>query len=191
MARLNKNLIVSNISNRYLGQKNFQGEARRFNEAGKRNFYLYLDDPNATYRYGDTEYPVGDPSHDADGYTALDRFIMDLKQDGWHVKQMPSNEEKGYEGHPYIKVLVNLHPPVGQQPKVCFINRSGKAVQVPDEELDSYVSKIGTQKIVDWANIAVTPCNYNWRDGGNDQSAYASVMYFKFLETDVWAEQYE
>jgi len=192
--RINKNLVVSNISNRFLGQKNFVGEARRYNEAGKRNFLLYLDDPNAKYEYGGVVYY--DPNNDADrypdenGHTGFDKLRLALEADGWNVKDMPANEERGWDAHPYIKVMINLHRPNGRGPKVCMINQNNTAVTITEDGIDDFMNGVGRDRLIDFMNVAITPSNYDYKDGGNSQAAYASVMYFKFVENDAWADMY-
>lgn len=185
--RINKNLNVTHISNRYIGNKNFAGEARRFNDAGKRNFNLYLDDPNATYMYGDEVYDVSDETIDENGHTALDRLIVDLESDGWNVKQMPADPSRGWDSHPYIKVNLNLHQPSGRNPEVFLVNRSNNAVAVEENAVDDFMDNIGH---IDWMNISVRPYNYDWRENGNHQTAFATVLYFKFVETNIWADMY-
>lgn len=182
--RLNKNLIVEHISSRYLGRKNFSGDPGRYNEAGKRNFNLYLDDPNANYSYGGEHFDSNDPSE-------VERLAETLRNDGWNVKFIPANEERGYEGHFYVKVNINANAQNNNVPRTRYINHNNNAIDIPEEALPEFLNKIGRgDQTIDWMNISISPYNYDWREGGNNQTAYVSVMYFKFVENDIWADEY-
>lgn len=189
--RINKTLTIEHLDNRYIFSPNFGGEARRYNEAGRRNFHVRLDDPNAIYTYGDVIYDVGNPEVDENGHTAVDRLVLDLKNDGWNPKVLPPNDEKGYYEMPILKTMINLDPPAGVPiPRIFIINSNMRAVEIPEEDNAIWMDKLASKRI-DWMNVTITPSNYNYKDGGNDQSAYAAIMYFKLVDLNPWATRYD
>lgn len=183
--RLNKNLNVSHVSDRYLIHKNFAGKTSQFNRNGTRLFDLCLDDPCAVYSYGDIVYD----GKDEPGHAPLSQLPEDLKNDGWNVKVLPENKEKNYEERPFVKVTIKLD--YGRTPKICKVNRANRAIKIENDSIEDFLDNIGSSNVIEWANISVTPFNWDWRDGGNRQSAEASVLYFKFFENDIWEEMYE
>ena len=189
--RINKTLTIEHLDNRHIFRPNFAGEARQYNPAGRRNFNVRLDDPNAIYSYGDVIYDVGSQIEDEYGHTPMDNLILDLRNDGWNPKVLPPNEDKNYGETPILKTMINLDPPAGVPvPRIFFINSSMRAIEIPEEEAGAWLTKLASQRI-EWMNVTITPSNYNFREGGNDQSAYAAIMYFKLVDLNPWANRYD
>lgn len=184
--KLDKNLNVAHISNRYLVNKNFAGIRSEYNADGKRSFNLCLDDPNAKYTYGDIIYD----DLDEFGHAPLAQLPDDLVRDGWNVKVMPANEEKNYDAHPYVKINVKLDFDRNRLPLVYMINRNNQKVLIGEGDMSRFFDDIGNSRFINWMNVAVRPWNYDYKKGGNHQSGDAAVMYFKFIENDVWEDEF-
>lgn len=77
-------------------RKNFRGEAGDFNEAGKRNFGVLLDE----------------------------ELALDLIEDGWNVKHLrPREDDPDQYEQPWLPVKVKFHP---YPPIAMLINSRGK-----------------------------------------------------------------
>ena len=176
MSRLYKQMVVQNLSNRDIIFKNFRGEARQYNEAGRRNFCLCLDDPKAIYKYGVPEredvFNVGDPAQ-------LAEFIGILQADGFNLKSTP--ERDGYPSRPYMKV--NLAFDKGTPPAIYMLNSLNRPIPVGVEFMEKLDGNL-----IEKADIHFTP--YNYDENGNAQSAWLRTMYFQLANTDPFANLY-
>lgn len=89
------NLVVENAN---IGFKNFAGAAGKFNNAGNRNFCLFIDDPV---------------------------LIEQLKNDGWNVKFLAARDE-GDPPRAYIQIKVRFDS--ARPPKIVLVTSHGKTV---------------------------------------------------------------
>lgn len=185
--KLYKDLVVTGLSKNGIFFKNFQGEERTFNAKGKRNFQIRLDDPNAVYKYGT---PGMEEVFDVSNSDILNGFVQLLQADGWHIKIEPATEQ--WPGRISMKVNVMFRDPNpmipgdnGSAPEIYMINPSNQAIPVGKDFMSTL-----DRNLIDYADIHLTPYNYNEKEGKNDQSAYLRHMYFRFAVTDPFANKY-
>lgn len=92
----NKRTPNVTITNARIFHRNFQGVESQYNDAGDRNFCVFLDDGVAE----------------------------DMLSDGWNVKRMPPKEDDpDQHAQAYLKVKVRLEP---YPPIACLITSKGK-----------------------------------------------------------------
>lgn len=127
--------------------RNFSGEKGKFNKKGERSFC-----------------------------TVLPRDLaLQMKEDGWNVKQFKAREDDVDEPDFYVQVKIGDS---GRPPKMVLINSRGR-VDIPVEEAD----------ILDWVAIAkadliINP--FNWeRDGNTGISAYLRSLYITADEDEL------
>lgn len=127
--------------------RNFAGEKGKFNKNGQREF----------------------------GAVLPRELALQMKEDGWNVKQFRAREDDVEEPDFYILIKIgeNNYPP-----KLVMINSRGR-VDIP----------VGEADILDWVTIAkadliINP--YHWeRDGDSGISAYLRSLYITVDEDEL------
>ena len=155
MAKCNIPNIV--IEGARIVQKNFSGEATKYNRKGDRNFLLILDDPDVA---------------------------MELKADGWNVKQFKPREDDTEEPAYFILVAVRFDP---VPPNIYMVTSRAKRL-LTEETVDAL-------DYADIANIDLTITPYRWTMDDKDGvktgiKAYVKTMYVVINE-DEFASKYE
>lgn len=177
--KLYKSLVITGLTKNDIFFKNFAGEERQYNARGKRNFQLKLNSPSAIYRYG---APGAEEHYDVNNPEILNGFIAILTADGWHVKVEPATEQWPVR----YSLKINVHYSENSGPHIYLVNNANQPIEIQPEALVTL-----DRNLIDYADIHISPFNYNENEGGNDQSAYLRHMYFKFAVTDPLAEKYK
>lgn len=90
-----ENIVLENAR---IGFKNFSGKEGKYNPAGRRNFCLFIDDPELGRR---------------------------LQNDGWNIRWLQPLEE-GDDEQAYVQVTVNFEG--AMPPKVVLVSRKGQTL---------------------------------------------------------------
>lgn len=132
--------------------RNFSGKEGKFNPAGNRNFNLWLDP----------------------------KLAVDLKRDGWNVKEYAPKSDPDAEPRPFIKVSVSY---AYIPPKIYRVGANNKRVSLDEESVGN----------LDWEeikNVRLVVRPYNWEvNGKKGIKAYVKTMYVE-IEEDPFEKKY-